>query len=572
MKWMIVFGSLLLASVAQAGDTVQELNEAHTLGGPTINSWNVNTAYSLPRQVERIKNGQHWAVTIWVPLLQQGANNPARWDRWLSEPMVKVNGVDTPTFGNRDALLWLQANPQPITLRYHNQWNDLVENDPAKRGEFVDSPLIWSLRADGSLNNDPVLDPFGPIERWSELGVQIGSTLWVKNLCVYLGNAPKVYWLENNEASVGELGRYTDPIPSMRDTWGKPLRRWKDAMERISLRAADIKNSGVDANDLEVMINRALIARSQAMNQGIKDSVPDDWKCKVYIGGYGGLTNLLTDDYYSARPQEDHALHPFAASLHQFDEPSERCYDDGSGGPANWHDYVRSPFNLQNNAQLVTQYLSSRPLWHDDLSFWFNWERMAKAVPDHGGLVTPGKMTGFARMCLWSGRPKGKNRNLRWFANSQRELTDKWYTSTVPEPFASYTESDYFEASRKAVEEVWDNDILLWLWREGDAIDNGESPWKWDVDGKKLANRLLYTSADSPRYVGTKDTWRDKNWQRSLKVHAIGYRVGPVYMVLAWAPFGEMRNVTVDVPGYGQVVFDVVDQDGEWRSNSIAIH
>jgi len=555
-------------SEAQVERTCREIREAFEKGGPLVSCWNVQAGWNLTQQVAWIKAGNHYFPTIYVPIITQNANNPLRWERYLEE--------------HRDALEFIRQHRLPITCRWHNWGSDFTEVAPENRGPFEESPLIHRLREDGSLDSIPVIDPLGPLKPWSDEGKAIATSHFLNALAAFYPDCPRLYWLENNEASVGEVGTYTAPT-SERDEWRFPLRVWKDNLPAISLRMADHAAAHPDANQLEVTIHRAMREKYEALTTALLEHAPAQWRGRIYSGGYAGMNpaaGLNRQPFDHRRPQEDFAHSPFSPAIWQFTEPSDRVYDDGSGSPWNWHDWLRSPHALNHNNGPLTRYLAAtRPLWHEDRSFWLSPTRGRAAAkpdedgnPEHGGYVLPDRLFGFARVCLWSDRPKGRATNLRWFASSRKQLGDEWYASDKDPPeVRGLTEYDYFARVQQAVDEVWSDPRLLRFWRESDPVINPDPAlcdWRLpdSIDGHSVIDdrsRVLYTDADPPRFDATgKDLWRESDGRMELKVFSQGYKLGESYLLIAYSPRELRENVTVQVPGLGPVTIPLVGPEG----------
>jgi hypothetical protein len=556
-----------------------EIREAFEKGGPLISCWNVNTGWNLHQQVKWIEEGHHYMPCIWLPLLQQGANTERRVAEWFDE-----YGAD---------LAKINALKLPVGVRTHNLGAGFY--DAETRPPFEKSALVWRRLDDGSLDDRKLLDPLAPAEPWAAEGKAFITSLWARRLAEALPDVDRVYLFENNEAALGELGLYTEPT-SERDPWRVRKRKWRPNLGAISVRMEAFSKMH-SADDCELAVERGFIALHEAMWKEILANAPAAWKGKLYGGGYGGMgefsTRGLDLPWSYERPQEDWSKHPWAPAIWEFTEPSDRCYDDGSGSPFNWHDWVRSPQLLQQNFGPVTRYLeSTRPLWHEDRSVWISPQRSRVAKDEHGGYVLPERALGFYRAVQWSDKPEHSALVSRYFANSQELLTNRWFdAASDPPELAHLTHGDYFAQAMRAADEVWEFPILLDFWRRGAPVVNPDPPlceWKLPASitllGREHAivddrSRTLYSDADPPRFVAGVDLWRKLGGRLELKVFAQGWKIEregepPKHLIFAWSPRAPRENVTVDVPGLGPVLFDIVDPDGEFRilGGMLAIH
>lgn len=563
---LVVFAGRLVAAepaTPEEQKTVNNIKSAFSAGGPLISSWNVQAGWNLRKQVEWIKAGHHYYPTIWVPLTTQGANRENRWNTWYAE--------------NREALEFINRHKIPVTLRWHNWLNELTDVEPADRGPFELSPLVHGLRADGSLDSVPITDPFGPIEPWRVVGEGLGGSYWFARLAEVLYDVPFVYLLENNEGSVAEFGNYTEVLTGAgsKDAWGYRRRKWIDNLSSRSVRAAEYAKSHT-VEEGEIALNRGYRERYEALTSGLFKTMPAIWRGKAYTGGYGGLgelseSGLLGRTFSYKRPQEDWGHSPWAPVIWHFSAPSARVYDDGSGSPFNWHDWVRGPHILHHNTAPLLRYLDKTrgEYWHDDRSWWISPQRCRAAAAEHGGYVLPDRAKGFARAVLWSVIANRRATVLRGFASSQTELSDQWFSSkNDPPELAHLTHGDYFASAMSAVDEVWNEPTLLMFWRDGVPVINPDPHFcRWELPSDVVddRSRTLYTDADPPRFVGGIDQWRKVDGSMELKVFAQAWRMGSSTLVYAWSPRGVRNNVTVQIPGGEPMKFDVVDQDGEFK-------
>lgn len=557
------------AQSPQELQAIKDIKAAFTEGGPLVSCWNVQAGWDLTQQVEWIKAGHRYFPTIYCPLLQQGANNPAKWDGYFAE--------------HGPALAYINANKLPVTLRWHNFGIGFYDNEI--RPPLEQSALVWYRKADGTLDDKKLLDHMAPSEPWTNEGTNTAKSLWMQKLVEVLPDVPRFYCLENNETALAELGYYTNP--SDLDPWRIRNRTWKPSMGSLSVRMEGWAATH-NANDLEPEIEKGFIRLRKAFWDAFHAHLPAAMQGKSYGGGYGGEIGLEyglgqngRQKWSYLRPQENWTEYPYGAAIWDFHEPSERIYDDGSGSPWNWHDWVRGPHILRHNTAPVSRYASeTRPLWHNDISTWISPQRSRMASVDHGGYVLPDRAKGFYRAIQWSVISRGRADVQRYFAASQTELTNQWFDAPSDPPELSHlTQLDYFNSCMRAVDEVWEEPELLRFWQNGVPVLNPDpSLCQWELPPDVLddRSRVLYTDADPPRFDATGvDLWQKTDGKMELKVFAQAYRIGNNYLVYAWSPRQTRENVTVQVPGLeGGVLFDTVDQDGEFRiiGGMMAIH
>lgn len=527
---------------------------------PKIACWNIND-WGLAHQVEMADAGYPVEWTIGVPILIQGADNPKRWDRFLEETEA--------------AMARIPADAE-ITLRQHNWLTDFTNVAPEDRGPFEDSPLVWRLRDDGSLDSTPQIDPLGPIAAWAKLGEQIGKSYFMARLAERFPNARRIFILENNEANILEVGSFTQPIPRTPgqplpvDEWGERLREWKPEMAHISLRMNDYKLSNPDPNKLAVAIARAYRERYEALTAALLANLPDAWKGRVYTGGYAD-TPVDRLDLDWRNPHLDWQYSPGTASLYFHHEKSDRVYADKSGSPATDHRRVRSPLHVALNvAEFDKATAANRLGQHTEVSVWMSDAYGRKVGRDEmGRYLSPQDALGFYRGLVWA----AKADVYRYFAASQAKLDAPFYNQlNDPPEVKHWTERDFYSAFAFAVDEVSHDAKLTRFWDEGKPIYTANpSFYRWNLPTGPVTNRLLRTDADPPRFQTNArgelvDVWSQKDGQVDLNVFALAWRIGEAVdgptMIFAYSPVESRQNVTVQVPGLNGVLIPSVGPEG----------
>lgn len=503
MKWLVMVGCMMLASVVQAQET-----------GPWVSCWNTQGGWNLKKQVELIKAGVHYAPMINVPLLSQGANNPARWQGFLDE--------------NAAELEYLNSLKEPVYLRTHNIGNDLMR---LPREPYPLNALVNFRKADGSIEDSKVLDSLAPVKPWADLGVEFANCWFMQQLKVRLPDVDVVL-IENNEAADTWLGDITK-VTNVKDQYGYKVREFLPGLDKINLRASEFVGT---VDELETKMLSNLRAQYRAFQDSFRANVP--WK--VTFAGYAGISasdGLINNQIYRREKIQ-----------WKFDMHSVRCYDDGSGSPVNWHYYPRGAHALQmcmigeNN---------------DHMSLWMSPQRTRV-----GGYIKPPVVKGFSRFALWADLDHG-DKVACWFADSKQQMTDTWWDGmNDPPELKHYTHGDFFQTAVDAVEEVWKTPLLLELWRKGEPIlspDPHVMSWLPPVENRFLTN--------SVRFVDGKDTWRAADGQVVVGIHALAWKLGDRVVIYAWSPKGVTDDVVLPVPGVGNVELGTVDQDGTWKVN-----
>jgi len=523
---------------------------------PRVACWNVND-WGLAHQHELADAGHHVEWTIGVPILIQNANNPKKLERFLEE--------------NESHLSRIPAGA-PITIRYHNWLSDFTEVKPEDRGPMEDSPLVWRLRDDGSLDSTPVVCPFGPIEAWAAHGKATAESVFLAGIVAKLPNASHILALENNEPTKQEIGALTIPRPRVpgkpveTDEWGNRLRDWRPDLEKINLRAAEYAALHPDANELQVALDRMYRERYEAFTAAFLSNLPEVWRGRVYTGGYAD-TPIDRLDFDYRNPLLDWGFSPGGMSLYLHHEKSDRIYADKSGSPLTDHRRLRSPLTVAlNTAPLHEIVQSLRPGQPNEVSVWLSPTYGRKVGRDEmGRYLTPTDSLGFYRGLVWATRADV----FRYFAASQTKLDGVFYDNpSDPPEVRHWTERDFYNSLLEAVDEVHSDAKLSRFYREAKPIFTDDpSFFRWVLPSGPVKNRLLTTDADAPRYdADGKDLWSQKDGQIEHNMFALGWRIGDdpsgPTLIFAYSPTAMRENVTVQVPELGDVLIPEVGPAG----------
>ena len=442
---------------------------------PLASCWNTND-WDLNYYVKLIKQGHMVMPTIRVPLIMQGANEGAVYNKWFDK------------FG--ESLAFISEYNLPVTLRYHNLLNDFTApRDNAFIGRFWrrsnenwnDSPLAWRIK-DGRLDDLRKVDALGPIGAWEILGHLIGSTKFLYELYQHLKHNI-IYILENNEADYLGVGDEKSGV------WEKnENREWELAnlskLSKINYRLFNaVRTFDIDRRSQAInLLAEAYTTKRLKMHTAIKEACP--WK-EIYLGGFGS---------YGADGRISHRLNTIHGISNQgnivWDIPSHRVYD--ARHHKYWWDSLDSPQNRAIELSSIWGREKRETSPFHEVSFWVDPFRDFRTFSEnHNGPIGLKGLKGMLRYILWSTRQKGKSTVIRWYAGSKYKLNSLWYykeswREALKEAGHNYeyTQKDMWETVLKVINEircVWSD-----YWVQGDDSRIVSNEIKIKLDNKEL--------------------------------------------------------------------------------------
>ena len=477
---------------------------------PLAAHWHRNTL-PLSYQIDLINQG--YPILPWMP-----------YSRSMSADRVQND--------HGDALAVLRSWNMPLVLLYGNQWDGAFYSS-----EYADEPIEntgCGMNLDGTRMKKN--SPLSPIQPWHDLGVK-----WSDNECVHTieslyPDPPLVIFMSNNETA---------------------RLRWHKA--ETSRRFVDLYGTEQDGEFKRRVFGDGWIERYSALFQGMRNGLIEQaWIDNSRYVGY----NAYGPDHfgrwsawksYSLTTEDRIAWEPLA-----WDGAVPEVYDN------DWEP-SKTAFSMWNlSTEAMNLAFIQKEAFAQNPSFWFEfitwdgytWERnnTKRRIHDYAGVeYTPEYYQGWTQYCLWLLTPRVMR---EWRGSSDPK--DDWY------PF--------FETMLKSVKRVHDSDVLTRFWRKGELVRNPEDrhlfqfsiPEKW-----KEVDRWYHLSTDcdpainwrsdggnSLKYDGTFPVW--------TMARVIGDAPDREWLVYAFAPLGEKKNVSVKIPEYGIIKLDTISVGGSF--------
>jgi len=445
-------------------------------------------------------------------------------------------------------LQFARAHGLPLAMPGHNWAQTIItyENRRERGGLATFSPE-QSARMLKDGESTKYIDPFGPIERWREWGTfWMGNDL-MKQIQQLHPDPPLVLLLDNHEG------------PRLRS--GKEL---DDSLDRF------VAKFGEGPHDLafrERVLREGYDERYRAMFDAAREAMTSDaWKNNTRFSAY----NLLWDTGHIGYGNRPNFIDPNSDYARTWPHPepyggaASEVYDN------DWEPGKQDVRLYSMQTEAMSYHSVMHRILERDPNFIFSlitWDGAGVGNTDRGSRREVGKAYryatdgqqwdiaryhGWAQFCLWMARPR-TFMEFRW---SYREPTER----------NAFSEATWM-AVVDAVDRVWADDRLKEYWRHGEVVPNREQdPW-WSL------------SDDHPQWLRKIDRWflltcdanppRDQ-WERSteLNVWAMALRLGEAskqrWLIYAHAPKRAEADVTVTLPGFGDVMLPHVSRSGSF--------
>ncbi len=467
-----------------------------------------------------------WTPQYQVRLLDQGCHI-LPWFAWpQNDPLRKQDSAKRFHDYYDGLMAYCRVLNLPICFR-GTQWEAMLLDEKYRARPPEQCPAV--VTPEGKVLRR--LDPFGPVEPWRDPAQEYVDTPGMKELQRLYPDPPLVLFVSNNEA---------------------PDLRWHQVEQ--SKRYLDKYGPGRSDEFKRQVVGRGWMQRYPVMFRAMREALATEtWRKNVRFVGYGAFGpshfgrwegwkqySLITDAWTSP-------------DWHIWDGGSPSYYThtwDASRDHWVWSTQVESMnwiFMLEEAWSVNPDFWWEVSLWDGNAS---DWTPQTECTPEamkkskacqygkDGQTYTPDRFEGWAQFGLWLLRP----RVVREFRGSTTPL----------EPWRPF-----FDRLLAAVDRVHADQTLTDFWHFGTLVPNAahQHPYQVDIPEKYRGIQrwfLLDTNLDAPR------PWTQ---QTNIPVFGLALVQGDEgsrrWLVYAHAPLEDRRNVTIMVPGYGQIVVDV---------------
>lgn len=210
---------------------------------------------------------------------------------------------------NGNAPLLSQMSGGPIVLRMNNITNEIDDTlpriAPLTSENWHESILCVRLTAEGTLDQTPNPDPFGPMCQWTEVGRQWAIGAWMQRLQEIV-QPSAIILRENNEGPRIKFKQLFSQVSvKKKDANGvvyyEITNTWKSrpTLESISIRIADWvdERRSLDPSACESEFSAAERERYQALYAGFRENLSEAWRAVPFrTVGYGGPSENTQND------------------------------------------------------------------------------------------------------------------------------------------------------------------------------------------------------------------------------------------------------------------------------------
>ena len=367
-----------------------------------------------------------------------------------------------------------------------------------------------------------MVDPMSPIESWKQLGEEHVTSACMKLAQEIYPDPPLVIFLSNNEHPVLN---FHDAEKSQRylDKYGKG------------------KDAGFRAKVFAEELTKHYRALTEAMRSGLTS---ETWKKNVKFvaydnfgprefGRYGGWVGAAGFSLDSGKMTWQHL---------GWDGGSPSYYSD------DWAGFLTDYTSGSTQVETMNWVFMLNDVYKENPNFWFE---LSTWDGDQNGIN--GKRSQYAGrggQLYDADRYQGMLQYGLWLTRA-RALRDFRYMESL-----AYAES-YYLANVKAVDQVYSSPVLQKFWRKGELVfnPNRKHPYQAALtDELKKRERwfLLETNLESPA----------KDWGLYTEIPVfplalvLGQEPQREWLVFAHAPRGARTDVTVKLPGYGDIVIN----------------
>ena len=400
-----------------------------------------------------------------------------------------------------------------------SQWEQVLSREPylsldANRNPNVVTPDNQVLR---------MVSPFGSREVWGDVGRALTDSLRVRQLQSWYPDPPKVIFLSNNEHAKLD---------------------WRNVEQSQRY----IEQYGTDKSDSfkRTVVGDGWISMYRALQEGMRDGFEEQsWKDNAIFVGYDAFGPAHFGRWIDWK---DYSLY-----IPDRIDPHPLMWDGGSAS------YYTSSGNQSTDFKVwspqieamnqVFQVAEARRL---NPNFWFEISVWDGYIPNGsseagkrryyetlGQQYSPERYAGMIQFGMWMLRPRIVREFRQWDFPRSRGF-------------------DYFLSVVEVVDRIHTNSILREWWRRGELVENPsrDHPYRFEIP-EEYAQESRWYLLDSDANPSS-EFWR---LDEEIRVFALalvrGVSPNRQWLVYAHAPLGNESEVSLLVPGYGNVVTDV---------------
>ena len=479
----VTAGTVDLAAMAQSITTeaLKAFLDSNEHSLPLLSHWNVGIpeltdAMNPMYMIDRIEQGEHILVS------------------WKLDPYY----ADTIGSSYYEESIKKAAELQlPLVFIFPSPESALTKDSYYKSLPKEDNPNV----IDANNNTLDKLSPFGPDERWSEVGNQWSTTTLMNQLQEWYPNPPLVIFISEDEAD--KLSWNEVSIAS---------RYW----ECYSECSPEMK----DDNYKRTLVGGKWIEKYRQMQNGFKEGFTKAaWKDNIKFISY----NKLSDNFGKSTNWIDNAtvtnqyvnLWPLTTDGTTIDFDLSDTKSDVT---------ANAPHVLANNLDFM---LKEAKRGNSDFAYQLS-------INDDSKITDVTRYRGLTQFALWFLRPN--------FIRQQSSVA----TRTELEPM--------FEEVVNSVELIHYNPHIAEFWKNGELVKSGDS---------YLNENIPEQYQNDPRwFLLDVDVNPEKPWTDSTEIKTWAFAIvkGEVpnreWLIYTQSPEGDMSNSTISIPAYNDVLID----------------
>jgi hypothetical protein len=473
---------------------------------PLLGSWNASTWWNYNTataglypgwQLDMINQGHHLLPWYNIPNPNELCEN--------SEFCYPFEYLESPIMRAAQSNL-------PISF-VGPQWEHYLYDDPV----YFNLPPHQNpnvVSTNGSVQKQ--ISPFGPIDYWYEIGEKWGSTDLMQQVISWYPNPPLVIFVSNNEAS-----KLT----------------WKDA--ETDQHYLDLYGYGRDDNFKRSVFADAWGDRYRALIKGFRDSLENpNWREVSKFIGYEAFGPGWFGRWYGWKEYSLYKPNQIDPNPLYWQGGSPSLYSCPTVCGERDNTVIGPLFQSMNWVFIQNEAYQLNPSFWYEFSSWDGDTESHDEYKKFGQTFTPERYEGFVQFGMWMTRP----RIIRVYRDWDQERAEvlPWLMPVM-----------------NAIDRIYTNPILRSFWRNSSIIVNPSRihPYQYEIPSEYSAvDRMFLLSTD----LDPPEPW---SYQTEFSVLSLTRQKGispqRQWLLYAYAPLGERRNVSITIPDYGKIIVDI---------------